>query len=138
MAALPATTTAVTQADYPPAASHFRLSVPAIIGIVVAGVCFLDRKKETKAEKENSKRGREGDVEATIKHATGNATLAENGEEQRDGGSVIESNNADIGEGLIGPPYARMIGVDTTTSVDTDTQSLSSTLGKGKQKKNER
>ena len=133
-APLPATTTAVTQVDYPPAASQFKLSLPAIIGIVVAGVgflvlcavtaaftvCFLDRKRETKAEKENRKRRREGDAEATVEHATENAILAENGEDQRDGGNVVESSSADIGESLIGPRYARMIGVDTTTNTNTN------------------
>ncbi len=151
MASLPATTTAVTQTDYPPVASHFRLSVPAIIGIVVAcvgflvlcavtaalTVCFLERKKETKAEKENRGRRREGDVEATFEHATENAVFAETGEDQRDGGNVIESNNVDIGESLIGPRYARMIGVETAIKINTDTQYQSSAAGKGKQKENE-
>lgn len=151
MAPLPDTTTTVTQVDYSPAASHFRISVPAVIGIVVAGVgflvlcavtaafivCFLDRKKETKAEEENGERRREEEVEATVEHATEHAILAENGGDRLDGGNVIESSSADIGESLIGPRYAKMIGVDTTININTDTRSLSSAAGKGKQKENE-
>ncbi|KAF7503384.1 hypothetical protein GJ744_003906 [Endocarpon pusillum] len=164
MAPLPATPTAVTQVDYPPAASQFRLSLPAIIGIVVAGVgflvlsavtaafivCFLDRKRETKPEKEIRKRRREGDMEATDEHASEKAIHTEIGEDQRadgnviredqrDDGNVIESSSTDIEESLTVPRYGRMIGVDTTTNTNTNTntQSLSSAAGKEKQKENE-
>lgn len=96
-------TTAIKEIYYPPASSHFALSVPSIIGIVVGGValltlltviaaftvCFLDRKSESKAEREERKRMGE---EAKIVTYTENLSIDGKGEGKNENENENESD----------------------------------------------
>jgi hypothetical protein len=126
-----------TEVFYPPAASNFALSVPAIIGVVVAGVgflvllaigaaftvCLLDRKKESKTERAERKR------EKPMRKETADAenpSVTRGGDRQEgtcDENADVNSNSGALsgGESAIGPRYARMIGFDTTDNANTDT-----------------
>ncbi len=142
---------------YPPAVSHYALSVPSIVGILVAGVsflvllaiiaaftvCFLGPKKESKAEKEERKRKRAEEkarVADTIENSsvTGDADAGggnDNAGDTRNAGGVEEPS-------LIGPRYSRMIGMHSNNNAtDPDpTTNAQSTKGawKGKGKSRER
>lgn len=143
MTSSPPTTTAVKEIYYPPAASHFALSIPVTIGIVVASVgflallaiiaaftvYFLDRKKESQTQKEERKRTDEeaaavAAAAAKIGPTTENSSLSGDGEEKDKTESEDDvmgpanprsSADGDVpNSSIIGPRYARMIGVNTT------------------------
>jgi hypothetical protein len=153
--------TTKTEIYYPPASSTFALSVPTIIGVVVAGVgflvllaiiaaftvCFLDRKKESKAEKEERKRvekkawkgkgkAKEVDVEAGERESSEASTKEPiSGQEA----TTTEGDDNNAGESVIGPRYAAMIGVNPNISnPPAPTQTENATKAKPKPKERER
>jgi hypothetical protein len=114
-----------TEIYYPPASSHFALSVPSIIGIVVAGVgflvllaiiaaftvCFLDREEESKAEKKEKRDGKKKEMEEEEKEkmkGKGKARATSVDEEAGSGSgpesASIEPSNAN--ENVDGAPDA--------------------------------
>jgi hypothetical protein len=140
----------LTEIYYPPASSQFALPVSAIIGIVVAGVgflvllaiiaaftvCFLDRKKESKIEKEERKRIEQ---EAKVGTATESSSVAgemETAGENADGnGNTAATATTDGTQTLIGARYAQMIGVNTSPpSSNPNTIQSPFAAAKGKQK----
>jgi hypothetical protein len=153
------TVSAITEIYYPPAASQYALSVPAIIGIVIGGVgflvlcaitaaftvCVLDRKKETKAEKEE--RNHTVEQEAKTATTTENSSVAGSAEHDSDNHTNEPTTNEATAStpaessSIIGPRYARMIGVNTNANNNTQSSSASASANakaKGKQKEREK
>jgi hypothetical protein len=126
-----------TEVSYPPAASNFALSVPAIIRVVVAGVGFLVLlaigaaftvcllvRKENKTEREERKR--EKSTRKEIADAE-NPSVTRGGDRQEgtcDENANVNSNSGALsgGESAIGPRYERMIGFDTIDNANADTE----------------
>jgi hypothetical protein len=140
----------LTEIYYPTASSQFALPVSVIIGIVVAGVCFLvllaiiaaftvcflDRKKESKTEKEERKTIEQ---EAKVGTATESSSVAGEAEtvgQNGDGnGNTAATAAADGTRTLIGARYAQMIGVNTSPpSSSPNTIQSPSAAAKGKRK----
>ena len=161
----PTKTSRTTQVYYPPASSQFALSVPSIIGVVIAGVsflvlcaivaaftvCYLDRKKENKTEKKAEEdKKEEEETKAAANTENSSAAGDEEGEVEGHGEADSgENENVDeVAEGVhnvsvIGPRYARMIGVNTSSNStnnpsDPNSQPSDAAKGKGKQKERER
>ena len=114
-------------------------------------VCYLDRKKENKTEKkaeEDKKEEEETKAAANTENSSAAGDEEGEGEGHGEADSGENENVDEVAEGLqnvsvIGPRYARMIGVNTSSNStnnpsNSNSQSSDAAKGKGKQKERER